>query len=140
MSELLTFVDTNVLVYAHDAADPDRHARAAGLLRRLWADGAGVLSTQVLAEFYSVATRKLGMPPADAREIALLYGTWRVVEADVPMLAAAMERHERDALAWWDCLILEAALRAGADRLASEDFEAGRSFGALQVVNPFASS
>jgi predicted nucleic acid-binding protein len=138
VTEPLTFVDTNILVYAHDAADPERHGRAADLLGRLWADGAGIVSTQVLSEFYSVATRKLGMPPTEAREIALLYAAWPVVEADVPMLAAAMERHDRDAIAWWDCLILEAALRAGAVRLASEDFGSGRSFGALEVVNALA--
>jgi len=134
----LTFVDTNVLVYAHDASAGERRGRAASLLASLWSDRAGVVSTQVLSEFYQVATRKLGIPPAEAREIVLLYAAWPVVEIDVPLMAAAMERHERDAVAWWDCLIVEAALRAGADCLASEDFQDGRRFGQLEVVRPFA--
>jgi predicted nucleic acid-binding protein len=138
VSEPLTFVDTNVLVYAHDRADPERHAKAASILGRLWAERAGVVSTQVLSEFYAVATRKLGMTPADAREIVLLYGAWPLVEIDLPILVAAMERHEQDAVAWWDCLVVEAALRAGAGRLASEDFQPGRRFGSLEVVSPFA--
>ena len=138
MTEPLTFVDTNVLVYAHDATDGERHARASSLLGRLWSDRSGVVSTQVLAEFYQVATRKLAMSPADARELVLLYAAWPVVEIDVPLMTAAMERHERDAVAWWDCLVVEAALRAGAERLASEDFSSGRRFGPLEVVNPFA--
>lgn len=140
MNEPLTFVDTNVLVYAHDASDPERHARAMSLLRRLWADRAGVVSTQVLAELYSVLTRKLGMSSPEAREIVLLYAAWPVVQVDVPLLVAAMERQDRDGLAWWDSMVVEAALRAGAERLASEDFGTGRRFGELEVVNPLAQS
>jgi predicted nucleic acid-binding protein len=138
VSEPLTFVDTNVLVYAHDASDPERHARAMSLLRRLWADRAGVVSTQVLAELYSVLTRKLGMSSPEAREIVLLYAAWPVVQVDVPLLAAAMERHGLDGLAWWDAMVVEAGLRAGVERLASEDFGAGRRFGAMEVLNPLA--
>jgi predicted nucleic acid-binding protein len=138
VTEPLTFVDTNVLVDAHDASDGERHERASSLLARLWSDRAGVVSTQVLSEFYQVATRKLGLLPADARELVLLYAAWPVVEIDVPLMVAAMERHERDAVAWWDCLVVEAALRAGAELLASEDFQTGRRFGPLEVANPFA--
>jgi predicted nucleic acid-binding protein len=132
-----TFVDTNILAYAHDAADPEKHARATAFLLGIWADQAGVVSTQVLGELYSVLTRKMVIAPADAREIVLLYAAWPVIETDVPMLAAAMERHERDQVAWWDALIVEAAIRAGATRLATEDLQAGRTFdGSLEVVNP----
>jgi len=138
MTEPLTFVDTNVLVYAHDASAGERRARAVALLASLWADRAGVVSTQVLTEFYQVATHKLAMAPTEAREIVLVYAAWPVVAVDVPLMALAMERHERDAVAWWDCLVVEAALRAGADRLASEDFQSGRRFGPLEVANPFA--
>lgn len=132
-----TFVDTNILAYAHNTAEPEKHEQAAALLLDLWADRAGVVSTQVLGELYSVLTRKMDVAPADAREIVLLYAAWPVVETDVPMLAAAMERHEREQVAWWDALIVEAAIRAGAPRLATEDFQAGRVFdGTLEVVNP----
>jgi predicted nucleic acid-binding protein len=139
VSQPRTFVDTSILAHAHDAADQEKHARATALLLDLWADQAGVVSTQVLGELYSVLTRRMGLAPADAREIVLLYAAWPVIETDVPMLAAAMERHERDQVAWWDALIVEAALRAGATRLATEDFQLGRVFdGRLEVVNPLA--
>jgi predicted nucleic acid-binding protein len=134
-----TFVDTNILAYAHDAAEPEKHARATALLLDLWVARASVVSTQVLGELYSVLTRRVGLVPADAREIVLLYAAWPVIETDVPMLAAAMERHGREQVAWWDALIVEAALRAGATRLASEEFAPGRVFdGTLEVVNPLA--
>jgi predicted nucleic acid-binding protein len=140
VSEPRTFVDTNILVYAHDASDPERHGRAVSLLMGLWADRAGVVSTQVLAELYSVLTRKLGMSSPEAREIVLLYAAWPVVQVDVPLLVAAMERHDQDGLPWWDAMVVEAALRAGVERLASEDFGAGRRFGSMEVVNPLAES
>jgi predicted nucleic acid-binding protein len=133
-------VDTNVLAYAYDETDPEKHGRARSLLNRLWVDRAAVVSTQVLSELYSVMTRKLGYLPAEAREIVLQYTAWRVVAVDVPLLAAAMERNERDVIAWWDALVVEAALRAGAIRLATEDLQHGRIFdGTLQVWDPLAS-
>jgi predicted nucleic acid-binding protein len=73
------------------------------------------------------------------REIVLQYTAWRVVAVDVPLLAAAMERNERDVIAWWDALVVESALRAGAIRIATEDLQHGRIFdGTLQVWDPLA--
>lgn len=139
MSSVLTFVDSNVLVYAHDATDGAKQRRAETFVQDLWNQQAGVLSTQVLAELYSVLVRKLGVAPVDARRIVTPYGAWRIVELDSPMLAAAMLRNEQDAVAWWDCLIVEAALRAGALQLATEDLQSGRVFdGSLRVVDPMA--
>ena len=139
MTERLTFVDTNVLVYAHDVADRTKHDRAALFVDTLWADEAGIVSTQVLAEFSSVLIRKRRMTPAEARRIVSPFSAWRVVQADVPMLDAAMVRNQRDGVAWWDCLIIEAALRAGAARLATEDLQAGRTFDrVLKVMDPMA--
>ena len=139
MSEPRTFVDTNVLVYAHDTTDRDKHQRAAAFLADVWAEQTGVVSIQVLCELYSVLTRKLRFEPEEARGIVAPYAAWRVVEIDMPMVAGAMLRNAQDALAWWDCLIVEAGLRAGASRLASEDFQTGQTFDArLQVVDPMA--
>jgi predicted nucleic acid-binding protein len=137
--EPLTFVDTNVLVYAHDASDPVKHGRATAFIGKLWAEKAAVVSTQVLAELYSVLTRKVGLAPATARTVVVVYAAWPIVQIDVPLLAAAMLRNQHDTVAWWDCLIVEAALRAGAVRLASEDFDVGHTFGgALHVMDPMA--
>lgn len=139
MTKHLTFVDTNVLVYAHDVADRTKHDRAKAFVDGLWADEVGVVSTQVLAELYSVLIRKRGVSPADALHIVSPFAAWRVVQIDLPMLGAAMVRNQQDAVAWWDCLVVEAAIRAGAVRLASEDFQRGRRFdGFLEVVDPMA--
>ena len=139
MSEPVTFVDTNVLVYAHDASNPVKHRQAAAFVATLWADRAAVISTQILAELYSVLTRKVRLAPAAARRVVVLYTAWPIVEIDVSLLAAAMLRSEQDRVAWWDSVVVEAALRAGATRLASEDFGTGRRFdGVLDVVNPIA--
>ena len=134
-----TFVDTNVLLYAHDAGNTLKQPIARALLEELWSDRSGVLSTQVLQEFYVVATRKFEPPMhrTEARELVGLYATWSVVQVDVEMIldAAALEANAK--LSFWDALIVEAARRAGAMRLVSEDLQAGRQIAGIAIENPF---
>ena len=138
----LVFVDTNILLYAHDRHDPDRSAIAADILRKLWETDTGVLSTQVLQEFYSVATKKLKRPlaRADARRVVADYSEWCTVDTDPLLIVSASRLEEDHTLAFWDALIIEAALRAGADILLSEDLQHGRKFGDLVIENPFRDS
>lgn len=137
--EPLTFVDTNVLAYAHDRSEPAKQPVAAALIESLWETGTGTLSTQVLQEFYAVATRKFepAMSRRSARGMVAAYGEWRVVQVDVPMILASSELEERHRLSFWDALIVEAARRIGARRLLSEDFESGRSIAGVRIENPF---
>jgi predicted nucleic acid-binding protein len=134
-----TFIDTNVLVYAHDSDAGDRHAKAKELLAELWDSRSGSLSTQVLQEFYSVVTRKFKprMPPAKARAIVAAYGEWCDVATEPQLIVAASRLEEEHRLSFWDALIIQAAIRTGADRLVSEDLQDGRRFGALTIDNPF---
>ena len=134
-----TFVDTNILVYAHDASETEKQPVARALLEELWADRSGVVSTQVLQEFYVVATRKFQPPmrPSEAREIVTLYATWSVVQVDVGLILDAAALEERARLSFWDALIVEAARRAGAVRLVSEDLQAGRRIAGIAIENPF---
>jgi predicted nucleic acid-binding protein len=136
----LTFVDTNVLVYAHDRSEPARQSVAQAVLEQLWVDRTGVLSTQVLQELYVVATRKLDPPMrrAAARELVALYGVWPVVQVDVALVVSASELEERHTLSFRDALIVEAARRAGATRLLTEDLQQGRRIGGVSIENPFA--
>lgn len=137
---MTTFVDTNVLVYAHDLSETVRRPVAQALLDELWRDRAGAVSTQVLSEFYVVATRKFDPPmsrPA-ARELVAAYGAWPVVQVDLALILAASTLEERHTLSFWDALIVEAASRAGARRLVSEDLQAGRPIRGVVVENPFA--
>lgn len=136
----LTFVDTNVLVCAHGVGDDEPRARRARKeLAELWRDRTGRVSTQVLQEFYSVATRKLKppLPRGQARGVVAAYGDWSRVTIDVPMIVSASVLEEQHQLAFWDALIVEAALRSAATMLLSEDLQDGRKFGDLVVKNPF---
>lgn len=133
------FIDTNVLAYAHDSSETEKQPIAARLLESLWETGTGALSTQVLQEFYVVATRKFH-PPLDrrrARQLVSAYGEWHLVQVDLPMILASSELEGRHRLSFWDALIVEAARRAGAERLLSEDLQSGRRIRGLRIENPF---
>jgi predicted nucleic acid-binding protein len=135
-----TFVDTNVLVYAHGVGDDDPRApKARSILADLWRTGDGAVSTQVLQEFYAVATRKLKPPLAksQARRVVATYADWCSVNTDPALIVAASDLEEQHSLAFWDALVIEAALQAGATTLVSEDLQHGRTCGALVIQNPF---
>jgi predicted nucleic acid-binding protein len=135
----VSFVDTNVLVYAHDASEPEKQSRARTILEELWTTRSGVLSTQVLQEFYDVATAKqrLAMMPATAREIVSLYSTWDVVTIDPVVILAATRLHEHGQVLFWDALIIEAARVAGAERILTEDLADGSTFDGVRIEDPF---
>ena len=135
----LTFVDTNVLVNAHDRSEAQKQPVAQAVLEALWADRTGSLSTQILQEFYVVATRKFSPPLTRraAREIVALYATWPLVQVDLPLILTASELEERHKVSFWDALVLEAARRAGATRLVTEDLQSGRTIGGVRIENPF---
>ena len=136
-----TFVDTNVIAYAHDASERRRQPIAATAVDDLWRSREGVLSTQVLTEFYVVATRKFDPPlqRREARGLVDAYSAWPVVQVDTPLIVAASALEEQHSLSFLDALIIEAARRAGADRLLSEDLQHGRRIAGLVIENPFRS-
>ncbi len=136
---MISFVDTNLLIYAHDADAGVRRDRARAVLGELWEEGTGRLSTQVLQEFYVNVTRKLAKPLDATEAQALLndYCAWQVYSlrpADVVAAATLETAHQ---VSFWDGLIIVAAQRCGAARLLSEDLQHGRQFGALTIINPF---
>jgi predicted nucleic acid-binding protein len=112
------------------------------VLAELWRNRLGALSTQVLEEFYVVASRKFDppMPRRQARDLVEAYSNWRLIQIDVPLVLAASQLEERHTLSFWDALVLEAARRAGATRLISEDLQVGRRLGGVLIDNPFAST
>jgi predicted nucleic acid-binding protein len=134
-----SFVDTNILVYAEDRDVGAKWQVARDLIVRLWDTRDGVLSVQVLQEFYVTVTRKLRRPlsPPKALGIVREYLTWSVVENTGELLVAAIGLQQRAKLSFWDSLIVQAALESGCDRLYSEDLNAGQRFGALEIRNPF---
>lgn len=133
------FVDTNILVYAHDRAAGAKQERAREAVTELWDHRSGVLSTQVLQEFYINVRRKAANPisRSEARRALENYLSWTIVINDGDSILRAIDLERRYRLSFWDALIVQAALRSGANRLLSEDFQHGRRFGDVMIVNPF---
>ena len=133
------FVDTNVLVYAHDRSAGRKCEAAGTLLEELWNSGRGVLSTQVLQEFCVSLRRNAGRPlPADeVRRLIQDYSTWEVVINTADSVLQALDVEARYRISFWDALIIQAAEVSGASVLYSEDLSGGQSYGSIRVVNPF---
>jgi predicted nucleic acid-binding protein len=134
-----TFIDTNLLVYAHDATEGAKQSVARAALEELWRDRTGALSTQVLQEFYVVATRKLAKPLIrdEARQVIESYSTWPVVVIDPTLILAATRIEEEHQLSFWDALVIQAARISGAQRLLTEDLQDGRAIEGIRIENPF---
>ncbi len=134
------FVDTNILVYAHDRSAGVKHRRAQALVEELWNSGRGALSTQVLQEFCINLRRKSGKPLSvdDVRLLIRDYATWEVVTNSPTSILQALDIEARYKISFWDALIIQAADDAGASILYSEDLAAGQRYGSVRVVNPFA--
>jgi len=133
------FLDTNVLVYAHDRSAGWKHQRAAVLTEQLWNDGTGVISTQVLQEFCYTVRRKLPRPLSleDTFRVVQQYLAWNVVTNSPTSVLEAIEIEARHKVSFWDALILHAASRGGAKTLYTEDFSDGQLYGEIRVMNPF---
>jgi len=133
------FVDTNVLVYARDMSDPARHAQAWAWMADLWSRKAGLVSYQVLQEYYVTVTRKLDPPRSaeDARGDVLALVTWRPVTTDIEVMDRAWAIQDRFGFSWWDALILGAAQSSGCTHVLTEDLQDGQKVGQLLVVDPF---
>ena len=133
-----SFVDSNVLIYAHDVdAGVKRHA-AAAVLRDLWVQRSGVLSTQVLHEFYVNVTRKIAAPlsRSSARAVVDAYAPW-CVNTTAAETSAAFRIEDEARISFWDALIVAAARKAGAVRILSEDLNAGQTIAGIRIENPF---
>jgi len=132
------FVDTNILVYAHDSSAGAKHQRAQMLIEKLWGSGEGVLSTQVLQELCINLRRKVRhpLPVAELRLLLRDYSTWEVVTNTPESILLALDIQVRYKTSFWDALILQAAESSAASILYSEDLANGQRYGTLQVVNP----
>jgi len=132
-----SFLDTNVLVYTDDRDAPAKRQRAHDLYAECRRDDSGVISTQVLQEYFVTATRKLGVESSLARRRAELFGRLHLVTVSLDDILAATDLHQVHGLSFWDALIVRAALVAGCSRLYTEDLQHGRRFERLEVINPF---
>lgn len=132
------FVDTNILMYAHDTAAGEKHERAKALVEELWEARSGVVSTQVLQEL-AVNLRRKAKNPLNAkatRELVSDYLAWHVVVNRGDSILEALDLEARYQVSFWDALVIQAAHAAGAEILYSEDLSDGQRYGTVQVRNP----
>jgi predicted nucleic acid-binding protein len=135
----LQFVDTNVLVYAYDVSAGEKHEIAKELLKELWYERNGCLSTQVLQEFYVTITKKVKKPlsPVEAAEIISDLRSWKLSVIDIKDILEAIRVSQRYMISFWDSLIIVSAVNLDCEVIWSEDLNSGQYFGKLRVQNPF---
>jgi predicted nucleic acid-binding protein len=133
-----TFVDTNVLIYAHDIDATAKNKVAKAVLRELWSERTGVLSMQVLQEFYVNVTRKIASPLSKdlARTVVSSYVPW-CMETTPTEISAAFRIEEEARIGFWDALIVSAAVKSGATRILSENVTVRQRIAGILVENPF---
>jgi len=133
-----TFIDTNVLIYAHDIDASAKHQIAKAVLRGLWSERTGVLSMQVLQEFYVNVTRKIPIPLSKdlARLVVSSYEIW-CMDTTPTEISAAFRIEDESRIGFWDALIVSSAVKCGATRILSEDLSAGQRIAGILIENPF---
>ena len=131
------FVDTNVLIYAHDDSAGVKHEQALRIIETLWESGSGVLSTHVLQEF-CVTVKRLdrSYPTRDLQRIVREFSSWEIIVNTSESILSALALESRYHISFWDALIVQAAQVAHADVLYSDDLNDGQFFGSVHVVNP----
>ena len=131
------FLDTNVLLYADDEDAGKKRDRARELIAAALGDGTGVLSTQVLQEYFVNATRKLKLDPGKARARVEVYLSFEVISVRVEHVLAAIDLHRLREISFWDALAAKCASESGCERLLTEDLQNGLKLDGVLVENPF---
>ena len=131
------FFDTNVFVYADDKSAGDKRHRAIALVGQLAGEGRAVVSTQILQEYFVVATRKLGVPADVARRKVEALSRLDVVLVRPELVLAAVDLHRLHSISFWDALVVRCAAAAGCARVLSEDMQDGQVFDGVRIENPF---
>lgn len=130
------FIDSNILVYAHDLDAGSRHETARMRIREVWNDRLSVfISVQVLQEVFASLMRN-HIEMETAMDIVRNYSHWPVIDNTVPLMEHGMQEMKRWQLSFWDGMILAAARQAGANTLWSEDFNTGQDYGGIVAINP----
>ena len=133
------FVDTNILVYAHDAVAGPKHDTAKALLQDLWNSRWGCLSIQMLQEFYVTVTQKVAMPYSaiEAAKIIEDFAAWRIHAPTVSDVLAAIDLQNRYQLSFWDAMMLQSAGSLGCTVVWTEDLNHGQMINQVLIQNPF---
>jgi len=132
-----TFLDSNILLYCEDSANPAKRVKAVGLVQEHLRQKTGVISVQVLQEYFANATRKLHVDASLARQKAEVYTRFYVVEPSVNDIFAAIDLHLLRRFSFWDAMIVHCARQAGCREVFSEDMHHGQVIDGVRIVNPF---
>jgi predicted nucleic acid-binding protein len=131
------FLDTNILVYAEDASAPAKQTKALELIKLHLTQRTGVISLQILQEYYVNVTKKLKLDPRIAQNKIEIFSRFHVAEPTVNDILAAIDLHLRLSLSYWDALVLRMAKQSGCAIVLSEDMQHGKIVDGVEIVNPF---
>lgn len=134
------FLDTNIFVYSFDRSAASKAGQAKRLIREALTSQKGVVSYQVVQEFFNVALKRFARPmkASDAEQyLGTVFRPLLAVNSSPALYSEALRVHDQNGLSWYDALIVGSALQAGCDRLYTEDLQHGQRFGGLRIVNPF---
>jgi predicted nucleic acid-binding protein len=132
------FLDTNILIYAQDSNFPDKQGKSREIIEQLADSGNGVISTQVMQEFFVAATRKLGVDPLVVKGILKTFAVFEIVQISPSLIQEAIDCSILDQLSFWDSLVLAAAASAGCSTVFTEDLNSSQAILGVKVQNPFA--
>jgi predicted nucleic acid-binding protein len=132
-----SFLDTNILIYAHDSGSPEKQKKSREIIAHLADTGDGVVSTQVMQEFYIAATRKLGVEPLIAKGVLKTFAVFEIVQVSTLLIQEAIDCSILNQLSFWDSLILASAASAGCSVVVSEDLNDKQTILGVRIQNPF---
>ena len=132
-----TFFDSNILLYADDARFNSKRKRAAELILQHREQATAVLSLQVLQEYFSNATRKLGVDPAEARRKVEIYSRFHLVEPRLSDVLEAVDLYRLHRINYWDAMVVHCASKSGCLQVLTEDLQHGQVIDGVRIVNPF---
>ena len=132
------FIDTNILVYAHDTTAGEKYTRARDLFLELWENRNGCLSIQVLQEFYLTVTQKVSSPMDYSKAVGIIRSLsyWHVHEPRTGDIVRAVELQHRYQVAFWDAMIIQSAAQLGCRMIWSEDLDPGQDYAGVKALNP----
>jgi len=137
LTDVRTFIDSNILLYAIDRHDRVRRLKARSILKELIKSGLGVVSTQVAQEFYVIATKKLGVDPLAAKRVVEMLHQLDFVSVNIELILAAIDCSILSKISFWDALIVVSARSSGCKILLSEDLADSQLINGVRVRNPF---
>ena len=132
-----SFIDANVLVYAEASDEPLKQQAALALLKHLYENNEGVLSTQVLQEYCNVALKKLGLSVPHIRAQLDLYEQFEVVQVTPAIIRAGLDLQQTRSVSFFDSIVLASAHAAGCNVIWSEDMNTGEVINGVRITNPF---